>query len=317
MTRYPYTCRGAARVGRRPPPCLEQGLLPAAVHLRRVGAPMAASKVVMLLLLGGVHGALEWFRMGILNPMFETAVRARRRSSSRGPAGRARCRAGPVRRRLQDCDPHGTPRNQQQVRLSMPPRFRSSRRAFAKPGFVRRSHRSDGIADALLPDTYIAFAYRDSKRDDSTGLSQALWLVNNAFDAQGGAWKGLAVRMRERSDPGQREASRNCGVLKDLDAGQAEADLSARASPHTARWPPLRVAVQAIIGADSSSVSIAAALVTASLSVPQLSYASTAPILSNGNSYTYFARVVPSDAYQTSGMADLLVSMFGYTRVAT
>jgi ABC-type branched-subunit amino acid transport system substrate-binding protein len=50
--------------------------------------------------------------------------------------------------------------------------------------------------------------------------------------------------------------------------------------------------------------------------VPQISYASSSPELSNRERFPYFARVVPSDALQAEGMAKI-VKLFGWTYVAT
>ena len=124
--------------------------------------------------------------------------------------------------------------------------------------FNEINNKSDGIGDELLPNTQLRFAYRDSQRDDTVSLSQALALTNSAFDEQG---------------------------------------------------------IQALIGAASSSASIAAALVGSSSAIPQVSYASTSPLLSSG-SYAYFARTVPSDEFQGEALADVLHNLGGYTRVA-
>ena len=45
--------------------------------------------------------------------------------------------------------------------------------------------KSDGVADHLLPNTRIQFAYMDSKCDPSTSLSTALHLTRNAFNQAG------------------------------------------------------------------------------------------------------------------------------------
>eukprot|EP00966_Prymnesium_polylepis_P156230 3609346-Prymnesium_polylepis.1 len=45
--------------------------------------------------------------------------------------------------------------------------------------------RTDGIADNLLPNTQLKFAYRDSKRDDSSAFFGALELTQSAFDQKG------------------------------------------------------------------------------------------------------------------------------------
>ena len=50
--------------------------------------------------------------------------------------------------------------------------------------------------------------------------------------------------------------------------------------------------------------------------IPQISYSSTSPKLSDGKQYTYFLRTAPSDELEGKGMADLLKNGFGYTSVA-
>ena len=45
--------------------------------------------------------------------------------------------------------------------------------------------RSDGIADALLPNTTLKFAFQDSKRDDQSAFVGALTLRYLAFDGEG------------------------------------------------------------------------------------------------------------------------------------
>src|SRR5690348_13573620 len=48
--------------------------------------------------------------------------------------------------------------------------------------------------------------------------------------------------------------------------------------------------------------------------IPQISYSSTAAILSDKTKYTYFSRVVPSDSLQSEAMIDV-VSALGWTYV--
>lgn len=40
--------------------------------------------------------------------------------------------------------------------------------------------------------------------------------------------------------------------------------------------------------------------------IPQISYASTAPDLSDNSRYDFFSRVVPSDTYQAQAMVDIV-----------
>jgi ABC-type branched-subunit amino acid transport system substrate-binding protein len=69
-----------------------------------------------------------------------------------------------------------------------------------------------------------------------------------------------------------------------------------------------------IIGAASSSVSSAVALVSEAAQVPQISYASTSAALSNKSDFPYFLRVVAPDVNQGVAHAHLLIE-YGITDV--
>lgn len=53
-----------------------------------------------------------------------------------------------------------------------------------------------------------------------------------------------------------------------------------------------------------------------SLQIPQISYASTAPELSDNTRYDFFSRVVPPDSYQAQAMLDIVTAM-GWNYVST
>uniref|UniRef100_A0A8C4YA92 Glutamate metabotropic receptor 6 n=1 Tax=Gopherus evgoodei TaxID=1825980 RepID=A0A8C4YA92_9SAUR len=74
--------------------------------------------------------------------------------------------------------------------------------------------------------------------------------------------------------------------------------------------------VVAVVGASASSVSIMVANVLRLFAIPQISYASTAPELSDNNRYDYFSRVVPPDSYQAQAMLDV-VKALGWNYVST
>ena len=74
--------------------------------------------------------------------------------------------------------------------------------------------------------------------------------------------------------------------------------------------------VIAVIGAIYSSVSIPVASVFRLFNMPQISFGSTSPLLSNRDLYPYFYRTVPPDNYQAQAMIDLIVS-FGWDYVST
>ena len=75
----------------------------------------------------------------------------------------------------------------------------------------------------------------------------------------------------------------------------------------------------AIVGATCSGASKAAAgyLTHAGHRIPLLSPSSTSAELSDGQAHPYFARTSPSDAWQSSGLVDLVAHLLGVERLAT
>lgn len=71
--------------------------------------------------------------------------------------------------------------------------------------------------------------------------------------------------------------------------------------------------VAAVVGASSSGPSMSAAQVFTNARVPQISYASTSPRLSDGIAYPYFLRTPPSDSFQADAIVDLIQNFFNYT----
>ncbi|XP_058860948.1 metabotropic glutamate receptor 4-like [Acipenser ruthenus] len=67
--------------------------------------------------------------------------------------------------------------------------------------------------------------------------------------------------------------------------------------------------VVGVIGASASSVSIMVANILRLFKIPQVSYASTAPELSDNTRYDFFSRVVPPDTYQAQAMVDIVKEM--------
>ncbi|KAG8179572.1 hypothetical protein JTE90_016139 [Oedothorax gibbosus] len=64
--------------------------------------------------------------------------------------------------------------------------------------------------------------------------------------------------------------------------------------------------VVGIIGGQSSSVSIQLANLLRLFRVPQVSYQSSSPTLSNKEKYEYFFRTVASDVYQAKAIVEIL-----------
>ena len=73
--------------------------------------------------------------------------------------------------------------------------------------------------------------------------------------------------------------------------------------------------VHIVIGSSGSSVSAAMQEVLKQYKIPQISYASSSPTLSDRTQYPYFMRVVPSDANQGKALAQL-AKAFGWTKGA-
>ncbi|XP_034028783.1 metabotropic glutamate receptor 4-like [Thalassophryne amazonica] len=67
--------------------------------------------------------------------------------------------------------------------------------------------------------------------------------------------------------------------------------------------------VVGVIGASASSVSIMVANILRLFKIPQVSYASTAPELSDNTRYDFFSRVVPPDTYQAQAMVDIVKAL--------
>lgn len=71
-----------------------------------------------------------------------------------------------------------------------------------------------------------------------------------------------------------------------------------------------------VVGPFRSDVSVAVATLLRVFSIPQVSYGSTTPVLSNKELYGYFLRTVPSNSYQGKAMVDV-VRYFGWKYVMT
>ncbi|XP_029457315.1 metabotropic glutamate receptor 7 isoform X2 [Rhinatrema bivittatum] len=74
--------------------------------------------------------------------------------------------------------------------------------------------------------------------------------------------------------------------------------------------------VLGVIGASASPVSIMVANILRLFQIPQISYASTAPELSDDRRYDFFSRVVPPDSFQAQAMVDI-VKALGWNYVST
>lgn len=71
-----------------------------------------------------------------------------------------------------------------------------------------------------------------------------------------------------------------------------------------------------IVGAGASKVSVPVASLGRLFEMPQVCYASSSPILSNRDRYTYFYRTIPPDSIQAKVMVDLML-WFNWTHIST
>lgn len=70
---------------------------------------------------------------------------------------------------------------------------------------------------------------------------------------------------------------------------------------------PAQDGISGIVGAAQSDVSISVASLLRIFKVPQISYISTAAVLSDRQRFDYFFRTIPADTYQARAMASLIV----------
>ncbi|KAK3741103.1 hypothetical protein QZH41_013926, partial [Actinostola sp. cb2023] len=80
---------------------------------------------------------------------------------------------------------------------------------------------------------------------------------------------------------------------------------------HSGSAPPSNKSqtIVGVIGAASSTISIQVANLLRLFKLPQVSYASTSPDLSNKHKYDYFVRTVPSDTHQARAMVDVISAL--------
>ncbi|XP_071635324.1 metabotropic glutamate receptor B isoform X1 [Temnothorax longispinosus] len=71
----------------------------------------------------------------------------------------------------------------------------------------------------------------------------------------------------------------------------------------------VRKVISGVVGAASSVTSIQVANLLRLFKIPQVSYFSTSPELSNKQRFEYFTRTIPSDHYQVKAMVDIVLTM--------
>ncbi|XP_068616570.1 G-protein coupled receptor family C group 6 member A [Brachionichthys hirsutus] len=96
---------------------------------------------------------------------------------------------------------------------------------------------------------------------------------------------------------------------------RATTDFTQQVSCHErSNTPTCRQPVMAVIGATYSEISIAIARQLTLQMIPQISYSSTAVILSDKSRFPAFMRTIPNDKHQTAAMVSLL-STYGWNWV--
>ena len=109
--------------------------------------------------------------------------------------------------------------------------------------------------------------------------------------------------------------SENVGLDETIDLILTGSDLNVE-SCESANVSTGVVPTLGIVGAAASRVSIPVASLGRLFSKPQISYASTSPLLSNRDRYTYFFRTIPPDDLQARAIIDLLLH-FNWTHIST
>ena len=82
--------------------------------------------------------------------------------------------------------------------------------------------------------------------------------------------------------------------------------LENKATPKSCESASKKNRIVAVVGAASSAVSIQVANLLRLFNLPQISYASTTPDLSDKSKYDFFVRTVPPDNYQARAMVDVV-----------
>jgi len=129
------------------------------------------------------------------------------------------------------------------------------------------------------------------------GVFQALEEINNKSD-------GVADELLPHTR-----------ILVSYNDSKCDATVALQAALHLTQNAFDGQRVAAIIGAGCSGASLAAAQVAEASKVPIISPSSHSPELSDGQSYPYFLRTCPSDAYIAAGMIDILQKLLEYTSV--
>ncbi|XP_042071857.1 extracellular calcium-sensing receptor-like [Haplochromis burtoni] len=160
--------------------------------------------------------------------------------------------------------------------------------------------RKDSYMNKPLPLQCTSLNFRDLQF--AQAMLFAIEEINNSTDLL----PGISVGYKIYDDCGS--DARSAGVTLALANGNEIVSVPSKT-------PCTRPAhVQAIIGATSSSKSIAVATVIGPFFIPVISYFATCACLSDKTKYPSFLRTIPSDYYQSRALAHL-VKYFGWTWV--
>ena len=140
-------------------------------------------------------------------------------------------------------------------------------------------------ADAqLLRGIYLGYDIRDTCFSESIGLDEALDVIISGEQINGG------------------DCASTTSTPTLLGSGGSESESVA--------------ATVGIVGASGSKVSIPVAALGRLFQMPQVSYASSSPLLNNREQYTYFYRTTPTDSVQIEVMVDLML-WFNWSHIST
>ena len=135
----------------------------------------------------------------------------------------------------------------------------------------------------LLPGIELGYDIRDTCLSETLGLDEAIDLIITGSDLN------LA----------------GCDVVQDT--------VASKSSTNETKY--YVVPTFGIVGASGSRVSVPVATLGRLFTTPQVSYASTSPVLSDRTRYSYFRRTVPPDNLQVMAMIDIL-RRFGWNYVS-
>ena len=103
--------------------------------------------------------------------------------------------------------------------------------------------------------------------------------------------------------------------ILEMQRKENSAECPTLTTPSTGKVPQTRI-IAGVVGAAASTVSIQVASLLRLFQLPQISYASTTPTLSDKTKYDFFVRTVPSDTYQARAMLDVVLAL-NWTSVNT